>query len=799
MNRLINRVTLFILLFISLLFTQNITQINRIKIEGNKRLSNDDIIRISNIYPGMKIQSDEIQQGINRLWDLNRFNDIKIILDNESYEGIDIIIQLDEADVLNNFSVSGNKKINNNKIKEIIELEKGQILTNKNIFDSKLKVIDAYKVKGYHNIQIIDSIQTSEFDYASNLSFKIIEGNKLKIHKIIINGNDQFSKERIKRILKKNKEWRWYFPWKGKFNEDEIQSEKSLVTAFYQNKGFKDFYFIDHSVEFNDESINLVYNVYEGPKYYHRNVAWDGNSLVSDSILTEAFNIHSGDIYSLEEFNISLFQNISPLYMDRGYLNFNINHNFNYIENDSIDVIFNIIENNIVRVRKIIIKGNHKTNENVIRREVDIYPGDIFNRTKFIDVRTRIMLLNLFENVIPDILPVDEDEVDLIIEVVEKGVGQANFTMGWNRVQGFNGGGGFQLPNFLGRGQTISLSYNRGLSNNSTTYNTSSTNSNSVAQSFSISFFEPALYDTPNMIGTSYSYYETPSSRTISGLDINSSSISISIGRRKLNWPDDKFKVTWVFTKSIKKYSTADEQQLLNSFPFIQSNEIESINSKYQFRSSGVSISQILKRRGLNHPEFPTVGSEFMWDFTYSGGVLGGIEDYIKNTFLFNFFIPISEKITIANLFKFGNIERISDNSIIPPQKYFIMGGSGIPYGEMLRGYPENSIGPYYYENNYPVGGKLLARYSLEARVLFSSNPTMYGFIFADAGNVWSGYDTIDPYHLKRSAGLGVRLFMPMLGLIGYDIGYGFDPSSYGGDNIPWGWDHHLIFGAGFN
>ena len=135
MNRLINRVTLFILLFISLLFTQNITQINRIKIEGNKRLSNDDIIRISNIYPGMKIQSDEIQQGINRLWDLNRFNDIKIILDNESYEGIDIIIQLDEADVLNNFSVSGNKKINNNKIKEIIELEKGQILTNKNIFD----------------------------------------------------------------------------------------------------------------------------------------------------------------------------------------------------------------------------------------------------------------------------------------------------------------------------------------------------------------------------------------------------------------------------------------------------------------------------------------------------------------------------------------------------------------------------------------------------------------------------------------------------------------------------------------
>ena len=136
MSKLINKIILFTFLFISLLFTQSVsTQINRVKIEGNKRLSIDDIIRISNIYPGMEIKSDEIQQGISRLWNLNRFNDIKIILDNESYEGIDIIIQLDEADILNNFIVSGNKKINSNKIKEIINLEKGQILTNKNIFD----------------------------------------------------------------------------------------------------------------------------------------------------------------------------------------------------------------------------------------------------------------------------------------------------------------------------------------------------------------------------------------------------------------------------------------------------------------------------------------------------------------------------------------------------------------------------------------------------------------------------------------------------------------------------------------
>ena len=524
-----------------------------------------------------------------------------------------------------------------------------------------------------------------------------------------------------------------------------------------------------------------------------------GNEIFSDSTLTKALNISSGDVYHHDRFQYSLFQDVSSLYMDKGYLNLNLQHYFNHIGKDSLDIVFNIQENNIVKVRKIVIKGNNKTNENVIRREIDIYPGDIFNRTKFINVRTKIMLLNFFENVMPDINSINRDEVDLIIDVSEKGVGQANFSMGWNKIQGFNGGGGFQLPNFLGKGQTISLSYNRGLSNNSG-YNTPDNQSVGVAQSFSISFFEPAVYDTPNMIGLSFSYYENPGSKTISGLDINSGSMSISFGRRKLKWPDDRFKITWVFTKSFKRYSSYNELSIYGSFPYVSSSDISYLNDKYIFESQGVSLSQILKRRDLNHPEFPTKGSDFTWDLTYSGGKLGGIEDYIKNTFKFNWFIPISEIMTIGSIFKFGDITKTSDYSVVPPQKYFVMGGSGIPYGETLRGYPENSVGPYYYENNYPVGGKLLTRYSLEYRVLFSKSPTMYAFMFTDAGNVWSGFDTIDPFKLKRSAGFGIRLFMPMLGLIGYDIGYGFDPSSYGEDpNAPWGWDHHLIFGAGTN
>ena len=785
------------IIFLSLCFNQVEVKINNIKVDGNTRLSDDDIIRISNIYPGMVIVSDEIQRGIKQLWDLDRFNDIQIILDNENKDGIDIIIQVEEADYLDQIVVSGNKRINKNKINEILEFESGQLITKKSIFESKNKLITEYKNRGYYNVSIEDSIYTSNLDFASHIKFIINEGKKVKIKNIIFNGEKDISSEKIKRLMKSNKEWRWYMPWRGKFKENEIPSDKILVKSYFKNKGYKDFFLSNNQVEIKDNLLTLSFDLYQGPKYLYRNIEWNGNEMFNDTTLTDAINIKKGDRFNNDQFNLSLFQNVSSLYMDRGHINLVLNHTFRYIDQDSLDVVFDIVENDIVKVRNIIIRGNHKTNDNVIRREIDIYPGDTFNRTKFIDVRTKIMLLNFFENVIPDITPVDENKVDLIIEVIEKGVGQANFSMGWNKLQGFNGGGGFQLPNFLGKGQTISLNYNRGLSNNSNYGYTESSSAN-ISQSFSLSFFEPALYDTPNMIGISMSYYENPGSRTISGLDINGQSISLSFGRRKLNWPDNKFKITWVFTNSLKTYSSYDETKLFN-IPYVNEENIYHDHDKYNFESRGVSLSQVLKRRSLNHPEFPTNGSEFTWDLTYSGGKLGGIEDYIKNVLSFNWFMHITEKITIGNLFKFGSIEKTSKNSVIPPQRYFVMGGVGIPYGEMLRGYPENSVGPYYYENNYPVGGKLLTRYSLELRVLFSESPTMYGFVFTDIGNVWSGYDNIDPFDLKRSAGFGVRLFMPMLGQIGYDIGYGFDSSSYGQDSSPWGWDHHLIFGVGLN
>lgn len=788
-------INIIILVFFSICASQNTAVVSDVKVSGNNNLTDNDILRISRIYEGMEIKTDELQQGIKRLWRQERFNDVQILLLQENVDGISIEIIVEEAPILKEIDISGNKKIKAKKIIEVGELVLGQVFTNNKLFDAVDEIKKEYKDRNYHNIQI-------EYSFLSGkLILGIKEGKKLKIKKILFKGNNDFSDSKLKRLLKENKEWKIFFPWRGKLKKNELEAEKLLISQFYHNKGYYDFHFVNHEIieSVEDSGLRLVFNVYEGQKYHYGKIDWTGNKEYDKQKLDSYLGFSSGDLYNKQKFIISVYQNISSLYMDQGFFYFQIDPKITPKENNLLDVDFILSENNLVTVRRIIIKGNEKTNENVIRRELDIFPGDVFNRQKFFDNRIKIMLLNLFENVIPDVQPVGEDEVDLIIEVLEKGVGQATFSMGWNKVQGFNGGGGFQLPNFRGKGQMLSFNYNRGVSGNSSGFINEGT-SDVISQRFSISFFEPAIFDTPNMAGISINFSQTPSTQTYYGLDTEGASISLSFGKRKLRWPDDKFRVTWSISNSLKKYFGQSPDEIMDRFVYVNvaDSDIGPDGSRYVYKSRGVSLSQVLKRKSLNHPEFPTTGSEFIWNFTYSGGFFGGNEHFVKNQLRFNWFIPISPKISIGNLAKVGAINKTSDDGLIPLQRFFVMGGSGIPSGEMLRGYPESSLGRYFFEDNTVVGAKLMARYSIEARMSFSSSPTIYGFVFAEAGNVWNGFETIDPFNLKRSAGVGIRLFVPMLGMIGYDIGYGFD-SSINGDNQPWGWDHHLIFGGQVN
>jgi outer membrane protein insertion porin family len=279
----------------------------------------------------------------------------------------------------------------------------------------------------------------------------------------------------------------------------------------------------------------------------------------------------------------------------------------------------------------------------------------------------------------------------------------------------------------------------------------------------------------------------------------------LRLGRR-FKWPDYFFRGSWMIRGATNKYISQDPSYLYSYFN-LEENDVKQEEEDYTFSSTGISIVQTITRDSRNHPEFPTSGSRSIWTSTLSGGFLGGNQDFHKHVLDFNYFIPLYNNFTISQIFKAGILKKIDSkddsHSIIPPSARFIMGGDGIPYGEMLRGYPQNKIGPINPYNGSSVGGKFMLKYSLEFRLSLSSSPTIYGLSFFEMGNVWSDIDDLDPFDLKRSAGIGIRIFIPMLGMLGYDIGYGFDYTDYdiltnSGSTEPHGLQHHIIFGMPF-
>jgi len=776
-----------------------------IAVEGNQRLTAQDVQRNARLYKGMTIKGPEIQQAIKRLWNLKRFGNIQIMIDDETDEGIYLRIVVEENPTLGEVEFEGNKKKSTRTLNEELELNTGQILSEYAVFEAMEKIKSLYAEKNYHSITIDTVYTRGEKEFSQNLKFIIKEGKKTKIKKIVFEGNEVFSDNKLAGIFKENKAKKWYAPWRGAWKKDLLQTDKDFLSSFYKNKGYRDFYIIDDNIQLteNGNGYELVFNVYEGPQYKIRNLTWEGNYIHKDQELSARLGFEKGDVYIQDNFQMALSERVSPLYTDAGYFYFQLNPIYTPVGEDSLDIHFDVVENQIVHVRKIHIKGNEKTHENIIRRELRVYPGDLFSRKKLMDSYRDIFMLNFFENVIPDVIPVSEDEIDIQLEVFEKSTGQANFSMGYNGVYGFTGGGGFEFPNFRGRGQTLSINYQRGL-NAGSSYSSNNYGSQNTAayQSFSISFTEPWLFDTPNLVGGSYFYTERGQGQgNYLPFDIQQHGGSLRWGRR-FKWPDYFFRGSWMIRGSQNKYIADNPTDFSQGFN-LDDISINEEDGFYSFTSAGVSFTQVITRDSRNHPEFPTSGSRSIWTSTLSGSFLGGNQDYHKHELDFNWFTPLHKKVTISQLFKMGMLDKIEDaggeRSIIPPSARFVMGGTGIPYGEMLRGYTENRIGPY----GSTRGGDVMLKYSLELRVSLSENPTIYALSFVDMGNVWSGFDVLDPFDLKRSAGVGIRVFIPMLGMLGYDVGYGFDATEYDaymnfGKSEPHGWEYHLIFGMPF-
>lgn len=736
-----------------------------VTVEGQKNADATLIQINSGLTAGKEINSDDLQKAIKNLWSLNIFSDVEILLDKEVAGGVYLTIRVKEYPRLEKIELSGNKKIKKEDIDKELDFYRGQVVSPFHVSKARKKLKKLYADKGYLLAEIKPDTYDSETEDKVILRFNIKEGNKVQVKQINFIGNESFSDSKLRKQLKETKEDRW---WRGAdFNRKKFDEDLEKVVQFYQNEGFRDAEVLSDSVYYDDNRKDLFIDiaVREGDRYYIGNITWQGNKIHSNELLQSRLGFEKGDAYNLEKIQKAIMERLGALYYDSGYIYSQINPKETPVAKDTVDIQFDIKEGNPVKINLVHVAGNTKTKEKVIRRELRINPGDTFSKAALERSQRDVWVLNYFSDVKIDYWPVDEDKIDLKFSVDEKSTDLANMSAGWSERDKVIGSIGVAMNNLFGNGQQLSFDWNFGR----------------YYRSFQIGFTEPWLMDTPTLAG--FSVYDTKRDSRYIGYSQRSSGGSLRLGRR-FRWPDNYFRGDWIYR--VDRTELADFSQAV-----IAANPNNIVGEDWPLISSG--ITQIISRNSLNRPEFPTEGSEVSFSTEVAGGLIGGNVGYHKYIFSASWFTPAIWKFVLYNHTTAGFVDGWNSRSRIPYLERFFLGGEGMSRSTPLRGYDDPLAG---YATT--PGGKVLLKYTTEIRFPIIPNPTMFGLIFAEAGNTWVNVSDTDPFNLRRSIGIGARIFMPMIGIIGFDYAYGFDNIDPDTGARYGKWKPHFVFGRSF-
>jgi outer membrane protein insertion porin family len=814
-------------------------EIGGITISGIKYLDNSVLITLSGLTVGdvISIPGEEISKAIRNLWDQGLFENVIVSITNVQGNLVFINIDLKERPRMSTFSFGGVKKSEADNIRDEIKLASGDVVTDNMLIRTTNTIKSYFTEKGYLDADVkITQIEDSLRINHVRLQIDIDKKEKVRIQSINIIGNTEFDDQKVKKHLKETKEKGSFKPFdnleglifdlvkdavtfrftkmvddsrdyvnkniklrifkSSKFIKDKYEDDMVNLIDKYNSVGYRDAKIMSDSIYRNpDNTVSIDLNLYEGRKYYFRNITWIGNTKYPDAFLNRVLRVEKGDVYNWELLNSNLTFNqteddVSSLYMNDGYLFFQANPVEVLVENDSIDLEIRIYEGKQATINKVSVKGNTRTNDHVVVRELRTRPGQLFSRSDIIRTTRELAQLRYFnpETINPNIQPNPADgTVDITYEVEETSSDQIELSGGWGygRVIGtlgvsFNN---FSLSNIFklkkwrpvptGDGQKLSLrvqSYGKGYI------------------SYSASFTEPWLGGKkPNAL--SVSYYHSLYSNGYPKDDLARQSftidgITVGIGRR-LTWPDDYFTLY-----------TGVNFQLYKLQNYTQIFTFGSGTGNY----NNISLNIVLSRNSVDQPIYPrngslvSVGVEFTPPFSgFSDRDFASLSDtekykmieYHKWIIQAAYFTPIVGNLVLMARAKFGFLGHYNSQIGNTPFERFYLGGDGLSGANNLdgreiigmRGYGNETLTPDYYRQRNQ-GGTIYSKYTLELRYPLSLNPnaTIFVATFLEAGNAWLKFDEFNPFSVYKAAGFGVRVYLPMFGLLGLDWAYGFDP-----------------------
>lgn len=823
-------------------------EIGGIVVEGAKFVDGSMLSMIAGLRVGdkVKVPGDDFSTAVKKIWDQGMFEDVAINVTDFVGNKVFLQIVIKERPRVSKFSFKGIKKSEADEIRNKINLSRGDIATDHLLTKTRRIIEDYYYDKGYLNVNI-DIEQTADTARESYIDMRINidKGPKVRIGQINVYGNENMSDGQILAAMKETKQ-RGHFdpltplgplvvntvadvvtlkPLKAitgveeyfydnyrprifkasRYLESNFKDDEQKIIEKYNAKGYRDAIIVRDSVyKIDDRNVGIDLVIDEGDKYYYRDISWTGNTKYTAETLNSVLGIKKGDVYNKELLTKNLTYSetsldISSLYMDDGYLFFRVDPVEVCVENDSIDLEIRLHEGKQARISNVTLKGNTKTFDHVVLREIYTRPGQLFSRSDVTRTIRELATLGFFnqESINPDVKPNYVDNtVDIEYSVEEAAADQVRFSAGYG-YQMLILQAGLQFSNFSMRNlfnksawKPIPVGDGQKLGINVTTYGSRFIN-------YGISFTEPWLGGRkPNSLSVSLyqSFYSNGQDRKIivDGKKeknpnfgwFQMTGFTIGLGRR-LTWPDDYFSVYQgvnLMRYNLNKYKPAYF-------------EIGDGNGKFNL----ISYNFVLSRNSVSQPLYPRNGSEFQLGleitppyslFTnknYTG--LSDNEKYKwiemhKWTFKAVWYSELYDKLVLMTRVRFGYLGHYNSQIGATPFHRFYLGGDGLSNVSMdsreligMRGYKNESLTPGYYINSNMGGGDMYTKYTMELRYPLSLNPqaTIYALTFLEAGNCWLGFKDFNPFDVKRSAGLGVRIYLPMFGLLGLDWGYGFD------------------------